>query len=245
MARSRVPCPSPQECRPRRRQHSSRTGCSKSPSRKVRGRVSKRSRSVCKARPARGGAASPRAVPESYRTLATPTIAGGEGIMSRFSQPQHPWRPWCGWRCGVWLGLLLFLTVSATAHAFLADGDAANALRAPTPREGEDPPVIFAQARAWPAYGAPFPDAVLRQAVETALRPEAPWDQVTAAITAFDLYHDRPWVTEVMRPYVVCHAASILVGSVLKVKMDCDRWHTEPSFDNVRQQGVAHDFYRG
>jgi hypothetical protein len=139
--------------------------------------------------------------------------------MSRFCQPQHPWRPLCGWRCGVWLGLLLFLTVSATAHAFLADGDAANALRAPTPREGEDPRVIFAQARAWSAQGAPFPDAVLRQAVETALRPEAPWDQVTAAITAFDLYHDRPWVTQVMQPYVVCHAASILVNADVLVRM--------------------------
>jgi len=79
--------------------------------------------------------------------------------------------------------------------------------------------VIFAQAQAWPAQWSPFPDAVLRQAVETALRPEAPWDQVTAAITAFDLYHDRPWVTQVMQPYVVCHAASILVNADVLVRI--------------------------
>jgi hypothetical protein len=79
--------------------------------------------------------------------------------------------------------------------------------------------VIFAHAQAWPAQGAPFPDAVLRQAVETALRPEAPWDQVTAAIAAFDLYHDRPWVTQVMQPYVICHAAFILVNADFLVRI--------------------------
>jgi hypothetical protein len=149
--------------------------------------------------------------------------------MSYFSQHQHPWRPLCGWRCGGWLSLLLLLAVSPTAHASLftleqahpsvADGEAADASSARPPREGEDPRVIFAQAQAWPAQGAPFPDAVLRQAVETALRPEAPWDQVTAAIAAFDLYHDRPWVTQVMQPYVVCHAASILVNADFLVRI--------------------------
>ena len=149
--------------------------------------------------------------------------------MSRFSQHQHPWWPLCAWRCGVWLSLLLLLAVSPTAyaspstpdqaHPSVADGEAADAPRARPPREGEDPRVIFAQAQAWPAHGAPFPDAVLRQAVETALRPEAPWDQVTAAITAFDLYHDRPWVTQVLQPFVVYHAATILVNADVFVRI--------------------------
>ena len=73
--------------------------------------------------------------------------------------------------------------------------------------------MIFAQARAWPAHGDPFPDAVLRKAVETALQPEASWDYITAAITAFDLYHDRPWVTQVLQPFVVYHAAYILLNA--------------------------------
>ena len=45
------------------------------------------------------------------------------------------------------------------------------------------------------------------------MRPEAPWDQVTAAIAAFDLYHDRPWVTQVLQPFVVYHATHILVNA--------------------------------
>ena len=104
--------------------------------------------------------------------------------MSRFSQHQHPWWQLCGWRLSVWLSLLLLLAVSPTAYASLstpeqahpsvADGEAADTPRARPPREIEDPRVVFAQAQAWPAHGAPFPDAVLRQAVETALRPEAP-----------------------------------------------------------------------
>jgi len=31
------------------------------------------------------------------------------------------------------------------------------------------------------------------QAVEAALQPEAAWEDITAAITAFDVYQDRPW----------------------------------------------------
>jgi hypothetical protein len=53
---------------------------------------------------------------------------------------------------------------------------------------------------------------LLRRAVETALQPEAPWDQITAAITAFDLYQDRPWVTQVLQPFVVYHAHNILLN---------------------------------
>lgn len=154
--------------------------------------------------------------------------------MSRFSQ--HPWWPLCAWRCGGWLSLLLLLAVSPTAYASLltpeqahpsvADGETAEAPRERAPAATEDPRVIFAQAQAWPAQGAPCPDAVLRQAVETAFRPAAPWDQITAAITAFALYHDRPWGTQVMQPLVVCHAASILVNADVLVRMQ-RAWTTQ------------------
>jgi hypothetical protein len=117
---------------------------------------------------------------------------------------------------------LLLLALCAAAHAFLA----ASAQADPSVSEGEfadvagehalfaaeDPRTIFARARAWPVHGTPFPDALLREAVETALRPEAPWDQVTAAITAFDLYQDRPWVTQVLQPFVAYHATNILLN---------------------------------
>ena len=67
--------------------------------------------------------------------------------------------------------------------------------------------------------GTPFPDALLRQAVEAALQPEASWDDITAAITAFDLYQDRPWVTQVMQPFVVYHATHILLNADVFVRM--------------------------
>jgi hypothetical protein len=145
--------------------------------------------------------------------------------MSRFSQHQRPWWQLCGWRCGVWCSLLLLLAVSPTAHAALSTPEQAHpsavTVEAPDAPGEEDPRVIFAQAQAWPAQGAPFPDAVLRQAVETALRPEAPWDQVTAAITAFDLYHDRPWVAQVLQPFVVYHATNILLNADVFARIHC------------------------
>jgi hypothetical protein len=120
--------------------------------------------------------------------------------MSRFYQ--RPWWQFWGESPGVWLRLLL-LTLCAAAHAFLAapaqvdpsvsEGEFADVAGEHALFAAEDPRTIFARARAWPVHGTPFPDALLREAVETALRPEAPWDQVTAAITAFDLYQDRPW----------------------------------------------------
>ena len=48
---------------------------------------------------------------------------------------------------------------------------------------------------------------------------ERPWDDITAAITAFDLYHDRPWVTQVLQPFVVYHAAHILLNADDLVRM--------------------------
>ena len=143
--------------------------------------------------------------------------------MSRFSQHQRRWQQSCKRCCGVWLCVLLTfvvcaaapasLAIPAQAHAYGSDGAAVDAPMTRASHEGADPRVIFAQAQAWPTHGDPFPDAVLRKAVETALQPEASWDYITAAITAFDLYHDRPWVTQVLHPFVVYHAAYILLNA--------------------------------
>ena len=137
--------------------------------------------------------------------------------MSGFSQHQRSWRQSGGWHGIVWRSLLLLLAISVSAHVALsapaqADPRAANVEVTDAPGE-RDPRVIFARAQAWPAPTASFPDTVLRKAVETALQPEASWDMITAAITAFDLYHDRPWVTQVLQPFVAYHAAHILLNA--------------------------------
>jgi hypothetical protein len=96
-----------------------------------------------------------------------------------------------------------------------------NALTAPAPwdpqvlREPwitEDPEAGFAFVHIWQQYGHPFPDALLKKIVEAAFRPEAPWDHTKAGITQFALYHDRPWVTEVLGPFVTYHTLHILVN---------------------------------
>jgi hypothetical protein len=82
-----------------------------------------------------------------------------------------------------------------------------------------DPRTILAQAQRWHERGTPFPDALLRQAVEAALQPEASWDDITAAITAFDVYQDRPWLTQVMQPFVVYNASTILLNADMFARM--------------------------
>ena len=76
----------------------------------------------------------------------------------------------------------------------------------------EDPEAGFAFVHIWQQYGHPFPDALLKKIVEAAFRPEAPWDHTKAGITQFGLYHDRPWVTEVLGPFVTYHLLHILVN---------------------------------
>jgi hypothetical protein len=105
------------------------------------------------------------------------------------------------------------MTVHAALSTPVQAHPSAATVEAPDAPGEEDPQVILAQARAWQAHGVPFPEAVLRKAVETALRPEAPWDQVTAAITAFDLYQDRPWVPQVLQPFVAYHATNIVLNA--------------------------------
>jgi hypothetical protein len=85
--------------------------------------------------------------------------------------------------------------------------------------ETADPRTILAQAQRWRERGTPFPDALLRKAVEAALQPEASWDDITAAITAFDVYQDRPWVTQVMQPFVVYNATNILLNADMLARM--------------------------
>ena len=81
------------------------------------------------------------------------------------------------------------------------------------------PRAILAQAQRWRERGEPFPDARLRQAVEAALQPEASWEDITSAITAFEVYQDRPWLTQVMQPFVVYHAAHILLNADMFARM--------------------------
>jgi hypothetical protein len=148
-------------------------------------RVSKRCLSACRAWHVRGGATSLRDVTGLCCTFVTLHVSGVGDIMSRFYQ-RPCWQSW-GWRFGVWLRLLLLLVLSAVAHTFLAtsaqaqpsvsENELADVSREHAPFAPEDPRTIFARARAWPVHRAPFPDALLRRAVETALQPEAPWDQ--------------------------------------------------------------------
>jgi hypothetical protein len=75
-----------------------------------------------------------------------------------------------------------------------------------------NPPALFALASAWQEGGA-FPDHVLKAAVETAVRPHAPWEQTEAAIRFFDLYQDYPWAIEVFRPFTADQAGQIVVNA--------------------------------
>ena len=136
-------------------------------------------------------------------------------------QQQHQDQAPRGWRFPVWLSLLLILTSSATALAALLvpastrgfDAESLETRQEQGLVETEDPRAILAQAQAWQGRGEPFPDTLLRQAVEAALQPEASWEAITAAITAFDAYQDRPWVTQVLQPFVVYHATHILLNA--------------------------------
>src|SRR5215510_7221502 len=44
----------------------------------------------------------------------------------------------------------------------------------------EDPQAGLAFIHIWQQYGRPFPDALLKQVVEAAFRPEAPWEHTKA-----------------------------------------------------------------
>src|SRR5262245_3769384 len=124
------------------------------------------------------------------------------------------------WYFHVWLRLLISFASSATALAALLtlapattrvlDAEASETRPAQGLVETEDPRAILEQAQRWRERGTPFPDALLRKAVEAALQPEASWDDITAAITAFDVYQDRPWLTQVMQPFVVYNASNIV-----------------------------------
>jgi len=133
------------------------------------------------------------------------------------------------WYCHVWLSLLMSLASSATALAALLtpalattrvlDAEASETRPEQVLVETEDPRAILAQAQRWRERGAPFPDALLRKAVEAALQPETSWDAITVAITAFDVYQDRPWLTQVMQPFVVYNATNILLNADMFARM--------------------------
>jgi len=133
------------------------------------------------------------------------------------------------WYFHVWLSLLISLASSATALAALLtpaptttrvlDAEASETRPEQVLVETEDPRAILAQAQRWRERGAPFPDALLRKAVEAALQPETSWDAITVAITAFDVYQDRPWLTQVMQPFVVYNATNILLNADMFARM--------------------------
>src|SRR5712691_2219288 len=110
-------------------------------------------------------------------------------------QQQHQCRTSRCWRFHVWLSLLIILASSATALAALLapapatthglDVEASETQQDHALVETADPRAILAQAQRWRERGDPFPDTLLRKAVEAALQPEAAWEDITAAITAF------------------------------------------------------------
>jgi hypothetical protein len=134
-----------------------------------------------------------------------------------------------GWYFHVWLRLLFRLASSAailtalltpaSATARLLDAEASETRSEQVLVATEGPRAVLAQAQRWRERGTPFPDALLRKAVEAALQPEAPWDDITAAITAFDAYQDRPWLTQVMQPFVVYNATNILLNADMFARM--------------------------
>ena len=149
--------------------------------------------------------------------------------MQSCRQLPYPGQTSRSWRFHVWLSLLIILASSAMAPAAplppapattrVLDPEASATRPAQALVETEDPRAILAQAQRWRERGTPFPDALLRKAVEAALQPEASWDDITAAITAFDVYQDRPWLTQVMQPFVVYNATNILLNADMFARM--------------------------
>jgi hypothetical protein len=77
----------------------------------------------------------------------------------------------------------------------------------------DDPGAAVARAHAWQQRGLTVPDPVLRNVVTAAFRQDAPWATVEAAIRAFDLYHNRPWASAAMAPFLTRHAGAVLVNA--------------------------------
>src|SRR5262249_27491018 len=127
-------------------------------------------------------------------------------------QQHHQGQQTCRWHFLGWrsLGIILAWFIIASASLWLpasvqssvSAAENVDTRRARTPLETDDPRAILAWAQAWQARGETLPDALLKKAVEAALQPEASWEEITAAITAFDVYKDRPWVAQVLQPFV-------------------------------------------
>jgi hypothetical protein len=77
----------------------------------------------------------------------------------------------------------------------------------------EDPGAALTLAHTWQQEGRSIPDALLRRAVTAAFQPDAPREQVEAAIRAFDLYKNRPWAWQVMEPFLTRQAPTILLNA--------------------------------
>jgi hypothetical protein len=76
----------------------------------------------------------------------------------------------------------------------------------------DDPRAVFELARTWPQDRGSFPEEILKHAVQTAWQRDASWHDAEAAIRAFDLYHDRPWLPDVLAPFVSAYATTILLN---------------------------------
>lgn len=124
---------------------------------------------------------------------------------------QRLWPPRSVWLLIVWLGSAL-LPAFPPAHAQERPPtpDMAEKLRALEQLVAEDPRAAFARASIWRRQGVTFPEALLKKAVETALRPDALWEQTEAAIASYDLYYDRPWVNQVLTPYALANTEALL-----------------------------------
>ncbi len=78
---------------------------------------------------------------------------------------------------------------------------------------------VCAQDQPGPPQVWSVSDARLRQAVTTAFQPSTPPADTEAAISAFDLYKDRPWLEEVLQPYVTAQAVHILLNADVFAKL--------------------------
>lgn len=76
-----------------------------------------------------------------------------------------------------------------------------------------NPRAVFDQARTHQAAGTPLPEAVLRQAVTTAHQPGIAQEHLDAAIAAFDVYREHPWLDEVLRPFATANAVHLLLNA--------------------------------
>lgn len=154
------------------------------------------------------------------------------GLPRKHSDVGHwPAPNWRGPRWGAALGggLLFAMTLCLSPDRFLLPSALAEAddlrggvatsdlppavLRRLEQTVGDDPRAGLEFAKRLQQNGIGVPDDLLKKIVAAALHPDAPWSHAEAAIQFFDLYYDRPWLKEVLTPFLDVYAAQILLNA--------------------------------